>query len=224
MERNDFIEKIIGGVLGAVAIAAAVVEMLLDGLSAAGIVAAVKDISGTAVVIVLLISFINEHKKAKGIRGSIEAAMVQLENGYAPMIREAVASDHSGEAKKSKLERTVRYEIAVKTDALFGTQCNNFCPFFDIDLVSPTNVSFYIRKKFFGEKQEAPFAAKDIFDKISQYMTRQHNGIQMSFAPDTSGGKAVITFAAPIQYEKDIKWLVSIVDDMIFVYTMLQEK
>ena len=73
-------------------------------------------------------------------------------------------------------------------------------------------------------KQEVPFAAQDLFDKISQYMTRQHEGIQMTFVPDASGGKAVITFATPIKYEKDVKWLVKVVDDMIFVYTMLQEK
>ncbi len=222
MDRNDFIEKGIGGVLGAIAIIAAVIEMVLGGFSAESIVAAVKDVAGTAVVIVVLIAFANEHKKAKGIRSSIESAMLQLEKGYFHMIREAVAAETSGEAKKAKLERTVRYEIAVNTDALFGAQCKNYAPFFDVSLEAPTEVCFYIRKKFFGEKPDAPFDAKRIFDKISQYMKRQHESISMEFKQDASGGKVLVAFDNPLKYTKENEWFIQVVDDMIFVYTMIQ--
>ena len=47
MDRNDFIEKVIGGILGAIAIIAAIVEMIMGNFSAESIVAAIKDISGT---------------------------------------------------------------------------------------------------------------------------------------------------------------------------------
>lgn len=220
MDRNDFIERVIGGILGAITIIAAIIEMVLGGFSAESVVAAIKEISGTAIVIFLLFSFVNEHKKAKGVRGSIENAMMQLEHGYAPLIREATVSNHANENKKAKLDRIVRYEIAVKTDALFGTQCNNFCPFFDIDLDSPTNISFYIRKKFFGES----FDAQKIFNQIYPFMTRQHEGLKMTFLPDASGGKAIIEFDQPMKYDKDIQWLISVVDDMIFSYTMIQPR
>ena len=138
------------------------------------------------------------------------------------MIREAVASESSGDAKKAKLEKTVRYEIAVKTDALFGTQCGNYAPFFDIDLDSPKEVRFYIRKKFFGDTPESPFDAQRIFGRISQYMTRQHEGLKIDFVPDASGGKAVITFTNPLKYAKDIEWFIQVADNMIFAYTMTQ--
>ena len=224
MDRNEFIEKVIGGFLGGIAIIASIAEMVLGEFSVESIVAATKDIAGTAIVIILWVSFVNEHKKTKGIRGSIECAMTQLENGYAPLIREAVASESSSEAKKAKLSKTVRYEIASKSDALFSNQCNNYCPFFDIDLDAPTEIYFYIRKKFFGEKCEAPFDAAKIFEKITIYMVRQHPNIQMKLKSDTSGGKVIIHFDAPLQYKSDIDNLMSIVDDMLFVYTVLQSK
>lgn len=224
MDRNDYIEKVIGGILGGIAIIAAFVEAAMAGFSVDAIVSAVKDIAGTAVVLILLVAFINEHKKAKGIRGSIERAMEKLEGGYSPLIREAFATETAGDAKKAKLERTVRYEIAVNTDALFATQCNNYCPFFDVDLDAPTSVDFYIRKKFFRDTPEAPFDAEAIFNKISQYMVRQHKNLSIEFKSDPSGGKATIRFQNSIKYEKDINDLISIVDDMIFAYTVIQHK
>lgn len=224
MDKNDYIEKVLGGILGGIAIIAAFVEVILSGFSVDAIIAAIKDIAGTAVVLIVLVAFVNEHKKAKGIRGSIEKAMEQLEGGYSPLIREAIANESAGDKKKAKLEKTVRYEIAVNTDALFATQCNNYCPFFDIDLDAPSSVDFYIRKKFFGDRGEAPFDAKILFDKIAQYMVRQHENLNIQFKPDASGGKAIIKFNAPIKYEKDIDRLIGIVDDMIFAYTVIQGK
>lgn len=85
-------------------------------------------------------------------------------------------------------------------------------------------MDFYIRKKFFRDTPEAPFDAKAIFNKISQYMVRQHKNLSIEFKSDPSGGKAIIRFQNSIKYEKDINDLISIVDDMIFAYTVIQHK
>lgn len=105
MERNDFIEKVFGGILGSIAIIAIVVEMILGDFSPEAICGGIKDIASTAIVIILLIAFANEHRKTKGLCGSIEHAMTKLEKGYSPLIRQATASETSGEAKKNKLNR-----------------------------------------------------------------------------------------------------------------------
>ena len=55
MDRNDYIEKVIGGILGGIAIIAAFVEAAMAGFSVDAIVSAVKDIAGTAVVLILLV-------------------------------------------------------------------------------------------------------------------------------------------------------------------------
>ena len=161
MDRNDFIEKVVGGILGAIAIAAAVAELIIGGYSPQGLAGAIKDISSTFIVIILLIAFANEHKKAKGLRGSIEHAMSTLERGYSPLIRKATASETSGEAKKNKLEKTIRYEIAADTSVLFNNHSNNYTPFFDIAVDAPDKIAFYVRQKFFGVNNDGLLTQKE---------------------------------------------------------------
>ena len=55
MEKNDFIEKIIGGVFAIAAIVAAIIEVILGGCSAEAIVGGAKDVFGTLVVVVLYV-------------------------------------------------------------------------------------------------------------------------------------------------------------------------
>ena len=57
MGRNDFIEKILGGVFALISIIGAIVEMVLNDFSAASIAGGVKDVFATLVVVILL-SFI----------------------------------------------------------------------------------------------------------------------------------------------------------------------
>lgn len=223
MEKNDFIEKVFGGILGSIAIIAIVVEMILGDFSPEAICGGIKDIASTAIVIILLIAFANEHRKTKGLRGSIEHAMTKLEKGYSPLIRQATASETSGEAKKNKLNRIIRYEIAADTNVLFNTHSDNYAPFFDITIDTPDKIEFYIRKKFFGVNKDDIFDAKKISDKIFIYMKKQHQELDIDFSHDTSGGKIIINFSQPLKYRNDIDMLVDIVDDMIFAYTIVNK-
>ena len=59
LKDNDAVEKIIGGIFGAIAIIAIVIEMALDGFDSAAIVGGIKDIAGTAITIVMLIVAVN---------------------------------------------------------------------------------------------------------------------------------------------------------------------
>lgn len=87
MDRNDFTEKVIGGVLGAIAIVAAVMEMILGGFTAESIVAAVKDIAGTLVVVVLLVAFVKSlPKKPKNLSEILEKSVEDWGFDNAPLI------------------------------------------------------------------------------------------------------------------------------------------
>ncbi len=224
MEKNDFIEKVIGGVLGAIAIIATVIELVLTGYSPEGVAGMVKDIASTFIVVILLVAFANEHKKTKDLRGSIESEMTKLENGYFPLIREVKALETSPEAKKNKLEKVIRYEIATDTNVLFGKKSGLYSPFYDIELNSPNKIEFYVRQKFFGSKEDDIFDAEKISEKIFMYMKKQHKELNMSFLSDKSGGKIIIAFEQPLKYKKDIDVLVKIVDDMIFSYTLVKKQ
>ncbi len=221
---DDSLEKVVGGIFGVVAIVAAVVEIFLCGASTESIVAGIKDVSGTLIVVVLLLAFIKSHKKTKGIRGSIESGMEKLEEVYSPLIREATVTENSNEQKINKLKEVIRYEIASDIGVLFGKQSKSYAPFFDIDSENPTKVEFYIRKKFFSDTVENPFNAEKIYEHIYAYMIKRHDEYKITFLPDASGGKVVITFPAPLKYKKDIDELLEIVDDMIFIYTAENKK
>lgn len=219
---GDFVEKILGGVFGIIAIIAAVTEMGLNGFTTEAVVGAIKDIASTLVVVAVLIAFVNEHKKVKGIRGTIEKEMEIIENSYAPLIREAIVSENAGDAKKAKLDKVIRYEIAANVEALFGTQCRLYSPFFDINAENPQQIVFYIRKTFFKNTDEKPFDAESIATHIESYMKKRFLDYEMQFAPDSSGGKFIISFPEPLKYENDIKNLINIVDDMTFIYVALK--
>lgn len=56
----DSFEKIGGGILGAIAIISAILEMFFNGVSATTIMAAIKDVSGTLIVVMVLIVALNK--------------------------------------------------------------------------------------------------------------------------------------------------------------------
>ena len=214
-------ETIFGVLFGIVAVAAALIEMALDSFSAAAIVSAIKDVAGTAIVFVVMLAFISEHKKAPGIRGTIENEMKEIEKAYTPLIRQAVARETSGANKVAKLEKVIRYEIAGNTDALFGTKGKNYSAFFDINAENPQRIEFYIRPKCFKVEDET-FDAEWIAGRIEQYMKSQHPQFNMTFSPDQSGGMFVIDFPEPLKSKKDVETLISIIDDMAFVYVAIK--
>lgn len=221
---NDSLEKVFGGIFGVIAVVAAIIEMFLGGASIESVVAGIKDVAGTLVVVILLLAFIKSHKKVKDIRVAIEQGMENLEEDYSPLVREAVATENSGEQKQNKLKRVIRYEIASDIGVLFGKESKVYAPFFDIDSENPTKVEFYIRRKFFSDTAENPFDAEKIYNHIEKYMTKRHEGYEITFSRDSSGGKVNITFPSPLKYEKDIKELLEIVDDMVFIYTAENKK
>lgn len=60
MERNDFIEQIIGGVFAIIAIGAAIAELMLGDISYDSIAGCIKDIFGTLVVVILFFTVIKD--------------------------------------------------------------------------------------------------------------------------------------------------------------------
>lgn len=222
LKDRERMETTFGVLFGIIAVAAAFTEMALDSFSAASVAGATKDIAGTAIVFVVMWAFINEHKKAPGIRGSIESRMSKIEEAYTPLIRQAAASETAGANKITKLEKVIRYEIAANTNALFGTKGMNYSAFFDINAESPMKIEFYIRKRFFASTEEHPFDAEDISKFIDRYMKKHHSQYEMSFTPDASGGKFAIAFPNALESENDVKELIEIIDDMAFIYVALK--
>ena len=89
MDKLDVKEKIWGGIFGAIAIIAAIAEMMANGLSAASVFGAIKDVSGTAVVVLILCAFLKGIKRPKKIAEILETAVEDWGNKNAPLIFKA---------------------------------------------------------------------------------------------------------------------------------------
>lgn len=220
----ESIDKVLGGIFGIIAIVAAIVEMALGGFTIDAIVAAIKDISGTAVVVVLLIAFVKSlPKPAKNARESIEFEMEKVEKSYAPLIRKAEVKETDNDAKKFKLGKTIRYEIAKDVNALFGKE-STYIRFFDTQAEKPTEIKFAIRKAFFGDTPEHPFAPEQIAERLMGYMEKNHADSRFTYAADKDGGFVLVTFDSPIETDKEVEELISIVDDMLFAFVTENKK
>lgn len=90
MNKEDFQEKFWGGIFGIIAIAAAIGEVFANGISLPTILGGVKDISGTLVVVVLLVAFIKQlPRKLKNTSEILEQNVEKWGSDNAPLIFKA---------------------------------------------------------------------------------------------------------------------------------------
>ena len=89
MDKLDVKEKIWGGIFGAIAIIAAIAEMMANGLSASSVCGAIKDVAGTAVVVLILCAFLKGIKRPKKIAEILEKAVEEWGDKNAPLIFKA---------------------------------------------------------------------------------------------------------------------------------------
>ena len=87
MDKMDRDEKLWGGILGIVSILAAIAEMFIIGIDAASVAGAIKDISGTLVVVILLVAFVRGlPKKPKNLSEILEKSLEDWGSDNAPLI------------------------------------------------------------------------------------------------------------------------------------------
>ena len=120
MEKLDFKEKFWGGVFGVIAILAAIAELLIGGVNAGSIAAAVKDVFGTLVVIIVFIAVIKERlPKEKLLHEKLRLAIEEWQADNANMIVRKPKND-------KEIDGVETYSLDMKTNVL---------DFFHIDLL-----------------------------------------------------------------------------------------
>lgn len=119
MDRNDFIEKYLGGVFAAIAVLAAILEMIFNGISTDTILSCIKDIAGTAVVIILWISLIlSRPRKPKNVEELLEKDVEKWGLNNAPLIFKA--EDFQGASGTNYTQGFVLLQDPTKYPALVG--------------------------------------------------------------------------------------------------------
>lgn len=207
-------EKLLAGMLAVIALAAIICEMIFSGISTASVASAVKDIAGILVdVIVLLVALKAFVKKDDTFRGKLESAMEEIEKSYAPLIQEHKAKE-TNQSDVNKNVTYIRYDIANKVEALFGVECNDYMRFFEINAKTPDKITFFVRKKFFGE----PFTPDIIAEHIKGFCDKNYNQYTTTYSTDKDGASITVSFGKTLETCEEIKSLISIVDDVLLLY------
>ena len=221
MDKMDRVEKLWGSVFGIVAIVAAIVEMFINGVDAASVVGAIKDVSGTLVVVLVLVVFLKSlPKKPKNFREQFEKEMGEIEQSYAPLVIEYVPKDTAKDSYKAKNATVIRYDILSSVDALFGKEQADHLRLFELNAEQPERVSFYVREKFFGK----PFDAKEIAESIALRLQAKFSDYKVTHKADSSGETITVDFNKVMETEEDAKELVNLINAAILLFVAKNKK
>lgn len=206
MDKFDFQEKVWGGIFGGIAIIAALAEMFINGIDAASIAGAVKDVFGTLIVIVLFITFIRQiPKKSKDFRGIFKAEMDKNIVKYSPLIE--IDSAKEG-----------RYKIASRLDAIYDNNPGAYSTLFDFDYKS--EIQFNVSKTVFAGRgaSDAEFAELQgrIVSDVSRKIEKNFGEIVSECSKTSSGFK--IKFRNELSTDEEAVAAAEIVDNVMLLF------
>ena len=212
------IETLLGGIFGAIAIIAIIVEMALAGFDAAAIAGGLKDIAGTVVTVMVFIFAAKAlfQKEDTSFNAVFEKEMKQVEEKYMPLLRYATANGDEKRAKK--LAGLIRYELSTNIDALIDGETKNFATFFEFDISTPEKISFSINKSTFMGRSSEDFTPlkKEITLKIENGILRRFPEYRKNVKATSSGFDVV--FDSALTTEEDAVRLVNLIDSITLLY------
>ncbi len=227
--NKDFIEDILGGVFGVIAVLAAIVEIFVNGISTPTVVAGVKDVFGTLVIVVLFFSVIKNKIPSKDFKKSFDNAMKGVCDKYKPLIKKETVIEKSGEpeshnltAKRNKLEKVICYGMASNINVLFGVSCNDYPRFMEIHNQETTIVKFLIRKKFFDYSDYTEQTLTDVGNKIKENLELRFSDYEFYF--DESKKEILVNLNRIMKSNKDAIVLSELTDSAIMLYIAESKK
>ena len=227
MNRDDFIDKILGGIFAVVAIVAAIIELVLGDISTAAVAACIKDVFSTLAVVVLFFAVIKDKMPARNFRQAFEREMVEISAKYAPLIRKEApeaqdAESASSIAKKKKLDSVICYDMASNLNVIFGASCNDYPRFMEIHSKETTVVKFLIRKKFFDSSEFTETTLIDVANKIKINLSIKFN--EYSFSVDQKKSEININTNRLMASKKDAIELADLIDNAVMLYIAESKK
>lgn len=198
-------ETLWSGVLGIVAVIAALVEMILGGIDAVSIAAAVKDIAGTLAVIMVLLVAIRQlvHKEPKNFDEVFTAEMEMVSNKYAPLLQKQDGGMH-------------RYFMASKLSAINDNTPGAYHKFFD--LTKGTELEVSISKTVFvgaGGSEELFSATKG---KIVSNIQNKCKHFDIVDKCESNSAGVKIFFKEALASASQAKELVAVIDCILLTF------
>ena len=201
----DYFEKIGGGILGAIAIVSAILEMVFNGVSAATIAGAIKDISGTLIVVMVLLVAIKKlfPKKQKGFTNVFYEEMDSITEKYSPIIKR-IESDK------------IEFHIADNLSSLYGKDSGSYHRFFafsqkDQSITFKTSKTVFFGRTSDDHEKELEDIALDIAKTIDKdfNLVNKFSGSKDSFT---------LYFEEPLENDESAKTLAEIIDKILLLY------
>lgn len=151
-------EKILGGIFGAISIAAAIIALCLSEITSAGLWDCIKDVAGTATAVVLFFAILNQNKrkKSKNFKEEFDRCTDEVLNTFKPYVIRKNGTDE-------------KFQITANLKCIFGTEPGQYFDFFSFDINK--TFSFSVRKGLFYPRGEAndevtESIARSISDKL----------------------------------------------------------
>lgn len=203
-------EVLFGGIFGVIAILATLGEMIANGLSAATILGAVKDISGTVVAVMVFVVAVRHLfvKKATDFDGTFSKEMEKVISKYSPvLLQDQIVMG--------------RYNIASNLDAILGKETGAYHTLFDMS--DRKEISFNISKTVFMGR------SKDSFEERQKGIaTRIGAKLEKSFEPiqsyETTSKGLRICFNRALETNEDAVMLAEIIDCVLLLYFVEYKK
>lgn len=218
---------IIGGIFGAVAIIAVVFEMAFNGFDTASIAGGIKDIAGTIVTVVLMLTAIKAltpKKEKTTFEERFDNEIKNFVSENSKMLFQKVAGDGNPNF----------YEIYMQTDfsAYFGKKTKlqpgwfMRMPILNEKAYSEGNIKvmFHLNQgTFFGhQKPEDETVAYAFFgEKIEGLISRENDEQVLDCKYDKSKHIVEITIKKPITSNEDITWFIDILRKVYNSYLVL---
>lgn len=203
--KYDNFEKVGGGILGAVAIISAIFEMIFNGISSGTVMAAIKDVSGTLIAVMVLLVALKSlfPKKHQGFDAAFREEMESVVERYAPVIKPA---------NSEKIE----FLIADNLACLYEEDAGNYHRLFAFS-PAEQSITFKTSKTvFFGRTvEDHEQDLKQIALDIAKTIAHGCDGIEKA-----SAGKDSFTlfFKKPLEDGEDAQMLAAVIDRVLLLY------
>lgn len=203
-EKLDF-ETLWSGILGIVAVAATIAELVLGGINAASIAAAIKDIAGTLAVIMVMLIAVKQvaHKEPQHFDDTFTGEMETITAKYAPLLQKQTDGMH-------------RYFMAAKLSAINDYTPGAYHKFFD--LLKPTELEISISKTVFVGVGGPDELFKSIKGKIISNLQQKSSAFPLIDHCEASAAGMKIIFREPLATTAHAKELAAFIDCILLTF------
>ena len=203
LEKTD----LLAGIFAMAAFIAIVCEVAFGDFTKESIAGGIKDMSGILVdVLVLVIAASVIIRKPINFKEKFSKAMDGLKKKYDPILVE------------DKKEGAIRYKIASNPNALFSEPVKSPERIFELAENNPSEICFYINKKFFDQIGGIDFDAEKIASQIAFRLQAVYKDYDVKPFPNGANYGIRVNFNRTLKTDSDIISLISLIDYTILLF------